>query len=550
MMRWILRRDNRGQQAVGRTRVLGRAWLLGALALVLAGSVIGVYAARNQPASSPPAHARQAAAAVPAAAQATGQHGCMAVLCVTKTASPQTFTRAGEVITFTYVVDTNTIITNFNVYGAGSTGPTTTTLVDPGGPLGLAAFRTQDCSGNGQAAPGLAAATSTATCKVTYTTTAADVARGSLDDADTICATAVGKGIVCAPVVTVPVTNGRAPAISVVTQADASSYAGPEQVIKYTYTVTNDGNVDVNHIVVTDSRHLPVTCPDVPLTAGGQPIICRASYTTDEADASVRRTLSDTATAAGSTAGGLPVDSQPSQPADTTFAAHPDISIEDSADVESFDSAGTTFTYLYDVTNTGNVALHDVEVTDSLGITVVCPGTTLEPQQKFQCAAPYTTTAANVSSGLFSTATVTALTSEASEGTITNDDTTEVPVVHAEELSVEETTGEVTFPGAGVSVPATDIVTNTGDTPVGGLVVKDSSGTVRCPVTSLAPGAREFCPTTLVATAADVARGSLPDAVTVTGAGSQGIETAEGAAQVVGRSSIPGPATSVLSVTG
>jgi uncharacterized repeat protein (TIGR01451 family) len=79
----------------------------------------------------------------------------------------------------------------------------------------------------------------------------------------------------------------------------------------------------------------------------------------------------------------------------------PGITLAKSASVASFSAPGTKITYSYKVTNTGNVTLTSVKVTDPMpGLsTVVCPATTLAPAASETCTATYTTTQADVGRG-------------------------------------------------------------------------------------------------------------------------------------------------------
>ena len=83
-----------------------------------------------------------------------------------------------------------------------------------------------------------------------------------------------------------------------------------------------------------------------------------------------------------------------------------------SASISSYSGAGTPVTYSYKVTNTGNVTLTSVDVTDPMaGLSVVtCPTATLAPGSAETCTADYTTTQADVDNGsITNTGTATAM---------------------------------------------------------------------------------------------------------------------------------------------
>ena len=79
----------------------------------------------------------------------------------------------------------------------------------------------------------------------------------------------------------------------------------------------------------------------------------------------------------------------------------PAIKLVKSASVTSFSAAGTQITYSYLVTNTGNVTLTPVGVTDPMtGLSSVsCPDSTLTPGASETCTATYTTARASDDQG-------------------------------------------------------------------------------------------------------------------------------------------------------
>ncbi|HYA69233.1 MAG TPA: IPT/TIG domain-containing protein, partial [Acidimicrobiales bacterium] len=86
------------------------------------------------------------------------------------------------------------------------------------------------------------------------------------------------------------------------------------------------------------------------------------------------------------------------------------IGIQKSASIASYSAAGTPVTYSYLVTNSGNVTLDSVTVTDPMpGLSSVsCPDTALGPGATETCTATYTTTLADVLAGsITNTGTVT-----------------------------------------------------------------------------------------------------------------------------------------------
>ena len=132
----------------------------------------------------------------------------------------------------------------------------------------------------------------------------------------------------------------------------------------------------------TDSASGPVSCATLPAAglAPGASVTCSAgaTYTVTQADVD-RGSVSDTATATGTTAAGVtsPV-SAPSTVTVPTVAPAPGVSIDKTgtlspASDQGAAQVGDTIAYSYVVTNTGNVTLASVSVDDPTLGPVNCP---------------------------------------------------------------------------------------------------------------------------------------------------------------------------------
>ncbi|MGH9379949.1 MAG: DUF7507 domain-containing protein [Thermoanaerobaculia bacterium] len=94
-------------------------------------------------------------------------------------------------------------------------------------------------------------------------------------------------------------------------------------------------------------------------------------------------------------------------------------------------TVGSTIEYTFVVTNTGNVTLSNITITDPLdGLSPIsCPGTTLAPGAEMTCTATYTVTQQDVDAGVVqNTATVTGQTPGGGPPA-TGTDTTQFPPV-------------------------------------------------------------------------------------------------------------------------
>jgi uncharacterized repeat protein (TIGR01451 family) len=299
---------------------------------------------------------------------------------VVKSASPSTFSAAGQTITYHFAVTNagNVTLAGLGVTDTGLPGLSVVTCPQP------------------TLAPGVSE-----DCTATYVTTQANV------DAGLVTNTATAHGLrpgVTTPVVSAPSTVTvpavASPGISVVKSASPSTFSAAGQTITYHFAVTNAGNDTLAGVGVTDTG-LPglsaVTCPQ-PSLAPGASEDCTATYVTTQADVDAGA-VTNTATAHGLPPGATtPVVSAPST-ATVPAVQSPGIKVVKSASPSTFSAAGQRINYRFAVTNTGNVTLAGVGVTDTglPGLSAVtCPRSVLAPRAGETCTATYVTTQANV----------------------------------------------------------------------------------------------------------------------------------------------------------
>ncbi len=146
---------------------------------------------------------------------------------------------------------------------------------------------------------------------------------------------------------------------------DADTGTGPYvttgSTVNWTYLVTNTGNTTLTGVSVGDDQGVIVSCPSTTLAAGAS-MPCTASGT------AVAGQYTNIGTAEGTSLAGTGVnDSDPSH----YFGSSAGITIEKSTNGQDADSApgpyaesGSTVTWRYVISNTGNVALTNVTVTD------------------------------------------------------------------------------------------------------------------------------------------------------------------------------------------
>jgi uncharacterized repeat protein (TIGR01451 family) len=451
-------------------------------------------------------------------------------------AADQNAVKVGDTITYAYTV-TNT----------GNVDQIAVSVVDPTlGPVNCPT----------PAAPGLApGASETCTSASPYTVTQADVDAGKV--VDTATATASGPGgEPGTPVTSAPVTvsaTGAAPAVSIQKTgavAPAADQGGFQlgDTVSYAYKVTNTGNVTLTSVAVRDPTVGPVTCP-TPLSPGlapGASEVCRADAQTVITQADVDAgSLADTATATGTdTQGGVSPTSAPSTVTLPAVTAAPGLTMTKVANApdeangdQSATSPGDVIDYFYYLTNTGNVTLNSIAVSDpnlasgppSTGPT--CPAATLAPDQSETCTGTYTVPA-STNGTVTDTATASAAGPSgqpvSATSSVTVHNITASPAVAVQKSAAITPSGDSNDIQVGDMVQYSYVVTNIGNVDLTTVSVNDpSAGTVTCPTPAspgLAPGATETCTASnpVTVTQAEVDANRITDTATATGVGTTG----------------------------
>jgi large repetitive protein len=299
------------------------------------------------------------------------------------------------------------------------------------------------------------------------------------------------------------------PIMTVAKSTTTASFSAAGITVPYSYKVTNTGAVTIfSAVTISDNKIPSITCPALP--AGGLApnafITCTSSYVTTQADVD-NGGVTNTAAAKSGTTTSLPVGI--TVPAIQT----PGIGLQKSTTATPFAAAGTSIVYSYKVTNTGNVTMTAaVSVSDNKIASVSCPSLPaggLAPNAFITCSGTYVTTQADVDAGkVINVAT-------AASGSLTSvSSTATVNATQASTLLVEKTSTTSAFAAAGVSVPYSFKVTNTGNiTLTSAITVTDNKiVSVSCPALpagGLAPAAFITCTGSYPTTQADVDAGGV-----------------------------------------
>ena len=216
-------------------------------------------------------------------------------------------------------------------------------------------------------------------------------------------------------------------------------------------------------VSVDDPAVGAVSCP-VTVLAPGASTTCTATYALTQVDVDSGH-FANTATATGTPPPGLTPPTADDD-TDTLIPAGPAISLDKQAGaVNDLDAnghdVGDTIAYTFVVTNTGNVTLTSVGVTDPKVGAVSCPPGSLAPAATRTCTATYTLTQADVDAGeVVNTATTTG--TPPTGPPVTDDDTVTTLVPADPSISLWSSrpvrssmvTGTVRTPGTPSSTPS------------------------------------------------------------------------------------------------
>ena len=269
-------------------------------------------------------------------------------LSLSKSAKPETYTKAGDVINYTYALKNTSNVTLSEPFTVTDDKVTVT------------------CPAVGKLAPN-----DTLSCTGAYTVTQADLDAGSVANIAAGHATSGGKAITSNQA-QATVNAVQSPALSITKSANPVSYAKAGDVIEYSYVVKNTGNLTLSGpFTVTDDK-AAVTCPATASLAPGESISCTASYKTSQADMN-SGSVTNHATALG-IFGGKAVESNTAEA--TVHAVQSMVlSLAKSAEPTSYSKAGDTIKYTYLLQNAGTVTLSGPFTVADDKTSTTCPAT-------------------------------------------------------------------------------------------------------------------------------------------------------------------------------
>ena len=302
--------------------------------------------------------------------------------------------------------------------------------------------------------------------------------------------------------------------------------------ITYKVTVTNDGNITIHDIVVSDDLagvNLTDGSVEIETLAPGASADLYYEYVVTEADIEAGKVINN-ATSTGKTPdkkdGDEPnVIANPGTTEDPTESMNGALKVTKTADKSANVNVEEKITYTVKVENIGNVTIKDITFTDTLVGTAKLTKTELAPGESEEITYEYEVTQSDVDAGKIEN-TATAVGKNPKGGEVKGEASVTVTEEQKPELTVIKKTtsnpSHVSAYIAGEVITYEVKVENTGNCTINNIVVNDqlpdielTSGDTR--IASLAPKESKILTYKYVVTQADVKNGSVVNNVTAEG---------------------------------
>ena len=437
-------------------------------------------------------------------------------LTIAKTATPTTVHKAGDTVSYSYLVTNTGNVTLTNVGVTDTFSPPSTGLSGP-----ISCPETT-----------LAPGASTTCTAPEYIVTQADFYAGAINNSAIATGTPPSGPAINSPASTATVNIPPAPSLELVKSATPTTVHKAGDKVSYSYLVTNTGNVTLTNVGVTDTFSPPstglsgpISCPETTLTPGVSTTCTAPDYVVTQADVDAGA-INNSAVATG-TPSLDPAVNSPASTATVDIPPAPSLELLKTATPTTVHKAGDTVSYSYLVTNTGNVTLTNVGVIDtfarpSSGLSgpISCPETTLAPGASMTCTAPeYVVTQADVDAGAINNS-ATAIGDPPSGPPIDSTPSTATVEIPTARIELGKSADVASFDKAGTVVRYSYAVKNTGNVTLDPVVVSDSMrglSAISCPHSSLVPGESMTCTAKYTTTKADLRAGEIKNTGTATG---------------------------------
>jgi uncharacterized repeat protein (TIGR01451 family) len=341
------------------------------------------------------------------------------------------------------------------------------------------------------------------------------------------------------------------PELTVTKSAATLPVTAVGQVLTYTVTAENSGDVTLSDVKITDPLIPAMSC-NVASLAVSTSTNCVGTYTVTQTDFDAGQIL-NTAKADAVTPQGVAVTD--SGDLTTPIAAPaPALTLVKTATIAAYAAVGDSITYNFAVTNSGDVTLTDVTVTDPLVPAFSCVIPTLAPAiTDNSCSASYVVTQADINAGsVVNTALVTGTAARGADPSASAGETVPGPV-RAPRVSVAKSASPLTYGSVGDVIDYEYLVTNTGNVSLTGAITisDDKLSSVSCPalpLTGLLPGNSQTCTASHTITLADLNAGSITNIATANANSVLGALSS--APDSVSVNAVPAPAITVVKSAG
>ncbi len=418
-----------------------------------------------------------------------------------KGASTASYDHVGQVITYTYTITNSTAIT---LSGPFSVSDDKLGVINPcgTGPLPVGAHTS---------------------CTRPHTINQADLDAGSITN-NALASTMNVTTTITSLNSSVTITATQSTVISLGKSAKLTNYDHVGQVITYTFTITNAGNVTLpGPLSVTDNKLGTVNpCGSGPLAPNAH-TGCKAAHGVTQADID-NGNINNTATAS-TTFKSAPVTSPP---ASTTVTAiqNPALTLAKKAGLLTYNHVGQVITYTFTITNGGNVSLPGpFTISDNkLGSVNPCGSGPIAPHAHTGCTVAHGITQADLDTGSI-TNTATASTTFKGAPVASPSASATITAVQNPHISLTRHTSAGAFARVGDMITYSFAATNDGNLTLNTVIISDTLvASLNCtpgqPAT-LAPGGQLSCTGSYNVQQSDVDSGSIGDTASVTGAGPQ-----------------------------
>ena len=286
--------------------------------------------------------------------------------------------------------------------------------------------------------------------------------------------------------------------IKLVKEADEISVKNAGEVITYTITITNIGNVTLRDIILEDEMFGGNIDLDNTVLAPGESMTITLEYTVTQDDIDSKDDIINLAKTEGTPPGNEPGD--PSNPKDedeeeVPVAKAPRITLKKSADKDDVSFLGEEIVYTFVIANAGNVTLSQITLDDPmLGGNIDLEVDTLKPGDSTEVKLTYTVTQEDLDRGIIENVALTTGTPPGSEPGDPNnpkaEDDEDVLVLQNPSISLVKEANKDTVEELGEEIVYTFTITNDGNVTLRYITLDDEmlGGAILLEVDELKPG--------------------------------------------------------------